>query len=153
MGTPITTTSGNTYSVPSDGETDWGDSEVGPALIDLLQNAVMVGGDIAGIKLTGPLVHAPLDLTVAVGSTIPSAAACYFLTGQGGPITVSATTPVQAGTQRGQQLVLVGGSATAPVTIPDSGNLNINGSVDLELDEAVTLLWTGSRWIELSRTQ
>ncbi|WP_448191264.1 hypothetical protein [Azospirillum sp. sgz301742] len=152
MGTSVTTNLGNTYVIPGDNETDWGEAQVGPALVELLQYALLEGGDVSLLKLVGPLVTTPVSLTVDNGSTVPSSAPCYFLTGLGGPVALSTITPIAAGTYPGQHLILVGRSSIAPVTVPDSGNVNINGSCDLEQDEALVLLWTGTAWVELSRT-
>lgn len=152
MGTTVTTALGNTYSIPSDNETDWGDSQVGPALIELLRNSLLAGGNTPGLKLVGPLVSTPITMAVVVGQTLPSSSPLYLVSGLASAVTLSTSTPIQNGAQPGQHLMLIGTADARPVIVPDSGNLNINGPASLAADQVLNLVWTGNLWVEIGRT-
>lgn len=152
MGTTVTTALGNSYTIPSDNETDWGESQVGPALIELLRNSMLAGGNTPGLKLVGPLVTTPITMAVVDGQTLPSSSPLYFVSGLASSVTLSTSTPIQPGSQPGQQLLLIGTADGRPVIVPDAGNLNLNGPASLGADQVLTLIWTGTRWAEIGRT-
>lgn len=69
-------------------------------------------------------------------------------------VAVSAVS-IANGTHDGQKLTLVGGSDSLPVTFSPAGNLNINGSVTLGLEDMISLIWIAgtSKWCEVSRSE
>ena len=69
--------------------------------------------------------------------------------GSGGNVTVSATPQVAAATSVGQQLILIG--TTNTVTLADGNGLSLNGPIVLGANGALTLVWTGTVWAEVSR--
>lgn len=74
-----------------------------------------------------------------------------FIVGSPGAVTVTANPQVAAGTNVGQQLVLIGTSATNTVTLADGTGLLLNGSWVGSSNSALTLVWDGSNWKEISR--
>lgn len=152
MGTTVTTALGNTYTVPDDNETDWGESQVGPALVELLRNSMLSGGNTPGLKLVGPLVTTPITMAVVGGQTLPSSSPLYFISGLSSAVTLSISAPIQNGAQPGQHLLLIGTADARPVIIPDQGNVNLNGPASLGADQVLNLVWTGNLWAEIGRT-
>ena len=81
-----------------------------------------------------------------------------WIAGSGGPVTVTKTPSVTAGTADGQRLVIIGTSATNTVTLQDQANLassglSLNGNWIGSKDSGLTLHWdaTQSLWVEDSR--
>lgn len=76
-----------------------------------------------------------------------------YIAGSGGPVTVSASPQVAAGTTNGQLLTLVGTSATNTVKLSDGTGLALNGPWTGALSSALTLEWDNgaSLWREISR--
>lgn len=74
-----------------------------------------------------------------------------FITGSGGAVTVTANPQVSAGTVVGQILYIIGTDDTNTVTIADGNGLSLNGDMTFFNHSALTLLWDGSVWTELSR--
>lgn len=96
------------------------------------------------------------DQQVAAGGTITVTTAkrqLFKVEGLSGAVTVDTTTGIQAGTENLQEIDIMGSHATNTVTLPDSGNLNLNGPCILGLDDAIRLVWieADSLWYELSR--
>lgn len=75
----------------------------------------------------------------------------WFIVGNGGPVTITATPQIAAGNAVGQQLVLIGEGAANSVTIADGNGLALNGSATLLQNQSITLEWDGTVWVELSR--
>jgi len=75
------------------------------------------------------------------------------VSGAAGAITLNATTPIEDGTQDMQELFLMGVHATNTVTIPDSGNVDLNGACVLGLSDSIYLIWheDDGVWYEMSR--
>jgi len=96
-------------------------------------------------------VGAPTAVT-AVGGVVFSGSAYqnfYFLTGSGGPVTITANPKISAGSNVGQELVLVGGADA--ITINDGTGVSLNGNMVLASGSVLSLYWDGSVWQEASR--
>lgn len=82
----------------------------------------------------------------------------WFVTGSGGAISLSATTPISAPTRVGQFLYVIGGSDTNTVSFTASGSCNValNGHCVLALDRVLILMSVATsgtaRWIEVGRS-
>jgi len=74
--------------------------------------------------------------------------------GSGAAITLDASNPIEDGTEDGQSIRIIGQSATNTVTIPTGGNVNLNGTCVLGLNEIIELMWIegNSTWYEVSRS-
>lgn len=92
-------------------------------------------------------------LITAVGGITPTGQGIeiMFVAGSGGPIDVSANPQIAAGTQVGQQLVLVGRDDTNTVYLEDGNGLKMNGPVTLSADSTITFVWDTVSWVELNR--
>ena len=100
------------------------------------------------------------SVTAAGGVTLSSISYSNYvwIVGSGGAVTVTKTPSVTAGTADGQELRIIGTSATNTVTLQDQTNLassglSLNGNWVGGKDSVLTLHWdaTQSLWIEDSR--
>lgn len=100
--------------------------------------------------------------SVTAGGGVTLASLTYqnfaWVAGSGGAVTVTKTPSLTAGTADGQQLKLVGTSATNTVTLQDQANLassglSLNGNITLAKDSTLSLHWdaTQSLWVEDAR--
>lgn len=73
--------------------------------------------------------------------------------GNAAAITVDTTTAITNGVYDGQELWIVGTDDTNTVTITNTGNVKLNGSITLGLDDMIYLIWDGndSKWAEVTR--
>lgn len=75
-----------------------------------------------------------------------------FIAGSGGPVTISASPVIQAGSVVGQELILEGTSDANKVTLPQSGaGIDLNGTIIMVNKSRLSLVWNGSTWGEVSR--
>jgi hypothetical protein len=74
-----------------------------------------------------------------------------FITGSGGPVTVTASPQIAAATNVGQRLELIGRSGTNTVTLADGTGLSLNGAFVAGADSVLSLVWDGTNWVEESR--
>lgn len=91
------------------------------------------------------------ELITAIGG-IPTTAdprAYMFISGSGGPVTISANPQIEAGDAIGQELLLQGGANA--VTIQDGNGLELNGQYVLQVGSRIMLAWDGTVWGEVSR--
>lgn len=143
----VTTTDGVPYSLPENGDTNW--SDVVP-LLQHLSNAFLQGTPIQ----TPQLVYDPVIVTFDDQEVFsPFDRSMFLVSGNGGPVSLNSTTPISAGTQNGATLIMIGTDDLNPVTIPDSGSLQINGPCTLYAKETIELVWLThfNQWVELSR--
>ncbi len=72
--------------------------------------------------------------------------------GNGGNITLNGTTGIANGSRVGQILLLIGSSDANSVTLNDGANVQLAGGANrtLGLNDALTLIWNGTDWIETS---
>jgi hypothetical protein len=109
--------------------------------------APSVGPNVSGSQAS------PTAITAAGGISFSGSAYSNisFITGSGGPVTVTATPQISAGSLAGQKLVLISESATNTVKLQDGNGLALNGAWVGGLNSVITLLWDGSVWVEESR--
>jgi len=100
----------------------------------------------------------PRDIVAANGITeaeghITAAALVQtvFIQGSGGSVDITANPQVEAGVTIGQLLYLIGRSDANTVILDDGTGLSINGFIELGEDDAITLMFDGNNWVELSR--
>ena len=87
--------------------------------------------------------------TLSSGGTL-SVNKSNILVSSGSAITLSSSNPVTNGTVVGQVLIITGTSDTNTITFPNSGNLQIGTAATLGLNDCLTLLWSGTKWIKVS---
>lgn len=148
MGIQVTTPTGAVFTVPESGDPDWG-TEATNFLV-YLANALIAGG--AGVF--SEIVNPPTTVVATNNQILDVTGTSLVLFNPSASVTLSSTTPIGAPlNQDGKQLTLVNINATNNVTIPDSGNVDINGPVTLGQYSVLTLRWLDSigRWIEVSR--
>lgn len=103
--------------------------------------------DVAGTRAS------PLNIT-AVGGISFSGSVMYnlkFVQGSGGAVTVTANPQIAAGNVVGQRLDLIFRSNTNTLTLSDGTGLDLNGAIVGNANEAISLVWDGSFWTEISR--
>jgi hypothetical protein len=74
-----------------------------------------------------------------------------FVATSGGAVTVTANPQISAGTVVGQELVVVGTSASNYPVFNDGSGLSLNGVANLTNNAVLNLFWDGSVWHEQSR--
>jgi hypothetical protein len=143
---------GTTFLIPETDEEDWGD-ETTALLVALTTAANLREFTSAALN---PVAKANIgaDLTISAAGTITWTHNHHQVEGDGGAVTVNATTGIAAGEADRQPLRLVGGHATNTVTIEFAGNCAPNGAVTLGLDEFIDLEWDvgNSVWLEAGRS-
>ena len=125
---------------------------------------VAKGGDtmtgqltISGSSLTvsGNVVFPNNEITIMPGGgTLAVNRAFIRLEGNGGPVNLYPAEPLGSGTA-GQLVILAGTSDTNTVTILSGGNVKLSGGVSftLAMNDTITLIYDGAKWIELSRSE
>ena len=73
------------------------------------------------------------------------------VTSNSGAVNSTASPQVAAGTNTQQMLILKGGSASDYLILEDGDGLSLNGPCELTDQQALTLIWDGSVWFEISR--
>lgn len=107
--------------------------------------------EVMGTVSIGGFAVAEQESQTALGSgvTLTPSTSLARIGGNGGPVTLNGTTAISNGSQVGQILLLLGSSDANSVTINDGANTALGSSTrTLGLNDALTLLWTGSDWIE-----
>ncbi len=143
---------GTTYSVPETDEEDWG------AQGTTMLVALLAGGDSTEFTSAASNVVAKqisgADLTIAAAGTITWTANRHKVAGDGGAVTVDATTGISAGEADGQPLRLIGTSDTNTVTLAHAGNVSLNGTCVLRDGYYIDLEWVSadSQWEEVNRS-
>ena len=136
--------------VPETNETGWG-AEVTGQLCDLLD-----GADAVLCKDGSSNIYLRLQdasSTLAAAATLTPSRPVHKVGGDGGAVTLNATTAIADGTKDGQVLVLVGTSNTNTVKIIHGANVQLNGNVTLAQHDVLRLVWsdTVGDWVELGR--
>lgn len=75
----------------------------------------------------------------------------WFVAGSGSAVDISASPQIVAGTNIGQELTLIGRSATDTVQLDDGNGLSMNGTAILGLNDSITFYWDGTSWVEINR--
>lgn len=88
------------------------------------------------------------------GGTIPSTwdRRVVSVVGAAAPVTLSATTAIEAGFFVGQELLLVGTSDTNTITVPKLAGVRLGSACTLGVHDTLSLVWNGAAWIETGRT-
>jgi len=107
-----------------------------------------VAGDGAFIALDAQSVAAVGTVTVSTNQRMMKR-----ISGSGGAVTASTSTPVADGSIDGQELLLIGSSDTNTLTIEAQGNVDLNGNITFYANTVLSLLWdlTNSKWVEIFR--
>lgn len=74
-----------------------------------------------------------------------------FIQGSGGPVDISASPQITAGTIAGQEMLLICCSNTNTVKFDNGNGLDLNGSITMGDGDALYLVWDGTNWQEVSR--
>lgn len=147
MAIVVTTPSGVTYSIPEPGDVNWGAD-----LTEFLAGLAMAlrSGDTV---ITTELVMTPVVTNVLNGDILDVTGKSTFRLQASADVALNTTTPLLASSLDGKRVLLIGDS-NFTITIPDAGNLNINGECLLERDEFIELIWleSSSQWKELNRS-
>jgi hypothetical protein len=80
-----------------------------------------------------------------------TASEIIFIAGDGGPADITANPQIQAASNVGARLMLIGTSDTDTVTIEDGDGLALNGSMLIKNMSVIELTFNGSVWQEISR--
>lgn len=134
MATTVTL-NGTTYSVPASGDEGWGDS---------LSNYLV---ELSSGRATLP----PTSSTVTAGATLSPSVAHHTLSAASA-VTLNTTTSISDGSVSGQMLVLQGTSDTNTITIQDGSNVELNGDIVLGDGDIIGLMFNGTVWRELYRS-
>jgi hypothetical protein len=125
----------------------------------------IVGVTDTAVEVQFDMASAPSSLSIAASSyaalqTLLADEAVVFnaqkrfypVVGQGGAVVLSEDFPV--GAFAGQEIVLIGTSATNTVTVPNDINTKTKdaASAALGLDDLIAFVWTGSVWAEIWRS-
>jgi len=115
-----------------------------------------VGGPpmLFGSRGSPELITAGTGINVAASNMSASAIdQVIFVAGNGGPVTITASPAIQAGTIIGQRMQLIGRDNTNTVTLQNSnGQLELNGDCTLGLSDVLNLIYDGTAWVETSRS-
>ncbi len=142
---------GSARQVPQTGETGWG-GEGTQIFVDLIDSNNIVVQKLASGSLV--LVYPTATATLAASATLTQTAPIMQIKSTGGAVTLDTTTPITAGETDGQQLEITGTDDTDTVTIPDSGNVDLNGLILLIKHTHIRLVWVSAdtQWVELGRS-
>jgi len=94
----------------------------------------------------------PTNTSLANGATLTPTHPVHVISGDYQPVTLNAALAIALGSKVGQELRLIGGSASNVVTILHNANTEMNGDITLELSEVLDLYWNGTNWIEVFRS-
>lgn len=109
--------------------------------------------DLQGTRAAGTSISAGTTVTPTLDKDTT-----VFVAGNAGPVTVTATPPVETtGMTIGQMLKIIGTDDTNTVTYDATNNLVLNGSCTLAKDDVLTLMYAGTdgvnvAWVEVSRS-
>lgn len=74
-----------------------------------------------------------------------------YIQGSGGAVDISANPQISAGTNSGDELILICVSDTNTIQLDDGDGLSLNGSFLMVNNSVIKLKWDGSTWLEQSR--
>ena len=110
-------------------------------------------GNTGGFYAPSSSLGSPKLITAIAGVTTAGVSREYqSVAGNGGPVVVSASPVIAAGSTAGNELVLEGTSNANSVTLPQSGaGIDLNGTAVLKAGSRLYLIWNGSVWGEVAR--
>lgn len=94
----------------------------------------------------------PITISAA-GGVIPTAdiRKLIFVRSTSGAMVITANPQIAPGINIGEELVLIGVSSSNYPILSDGNGVSINGAVALHSNAAITLVWGGVTWREISR--
>lgn len=132
----------------------------GGAYVQSVSSTPNINLAVSGGNLTATFIYtingtsgAP-SLITAVGGISFSGSQFFtksYIAGNGGPIVVSASPQIAAGSVDGQQLMLQSKDATNTVELQDGNGLAMNGPWIGGLNSVISFTWDGALWVEISR--
>lgn len=96
----------------------------------------------------------PSTITVAgiVYSTTGGSRQMWFITGDTTTGTdITANPQISAGSEVGQELIIVGRDSAYPVIFEDGTGLSLNGTFNANADSVLALFWDTTNWVEMFR--
>lgn len=144
----ITTSTGDTFNLPEPGDADWGTDVT--EFLYFLKDALIAGG----VGNFGEFRMTPLSITATAGMALDPSGTSLAELNCAANITLNSTTPIQTPTNSdGKMLRLVNINPNFTITIPDNGNVDINGPVILGYLQTLDIQWldTVGRWVEIAR--
>ena len=113
------------------------------------------GGSGAGVAIGyTPYGSSIYPISVSGVSGVPivsSQRQMVFIKSTGGAVEITANPQVELHTVVGAELVVVGTSDIDYISLADGNGLALNGGIDLKLNKTITLVWTGTMWLENGR--
>lgn len=105
-----------------------------------------------GYSITGTRAS-PSSIVAGTGIafTGTSTKSLWFIQGSGGAVTVSANPQIAAGTNVGQELLIIGRHDTNLVTLNHGTGLDLNGVWEGGAGDSLHLVWDGTNWSEIAR--
>lgn len=104
----------------------------------------------AGHAITGsqasPIARATITLPI-----VSAASETQFVVGDSAPLVLGGTPLIQAGTEVGQRLTLVGCDDNNTLTLPEGAGVTLNGACILKDGATIALVWGGTTWVEVAR--
>lgn len=128
--------------------------------ITSVANTSDIALNVSAGQLTAALIknilgtRAAPQLVTAVGGIVFSGAQMQskvYVAGSGGPVNVTATPQITAGTQDAQILVIQSTNAVNTVQLNDGNGLALNGPWIGGLNSVIMLTWDTVNWVEISR--
>ncbi len=109
------------------------------------------GGGTGALTVTGSLgTPVTIDPTVGIAPAGVTRE-MIFIESTSGTQAVTANPQIAAGGTIGEELILIGTSASEILTLADGTGLALNGLVSLSLQNTIYLVWDGAKWQEISR--
>lgn len=95
----------------------------------------------------------PTAISAAGGITHPDYPRMHmYVESNGGSVDITANPQITVGTNVGQELTLQGRSDANRIILEDGTGLSLNGSMTLQEDNIIMLVWDGTNWVEISRS-
>ena len=115
----------------------------------------IIGGTGSGSGSGTPTVTGSRASPQAISTNIAFTGTNYkniwFVSGSGGSTVITANPAIDAGTNVGQELTLIGRSNLNWLELTDGSGLSLNGTCTLFSDSVLNLIWDGTNWVETSR--
>jgi len=139
---------GTPYLIPETKDTGWG-----PTVTAVLLSEMTGLDGLSTLIGSVPALKVPRATTsLSAGATLTQTNPHHIVSGNGGPVVLSAVTAIADAAIADTLLILTGGDGTNTVTIRDGANTKLNGDVILGLEDSITLCWNGSDWEEINRS-
>lgn len=110
-----------------------------------------ISGDPLGYTPSGSMVSPVIVNPLAGIPVLSSQRQIIFVKSNGGAQTIIFNPQLAVGTIIGAECMLVGTSDVDYISLFDGNGLALNGGVDLRSNKTITLVWTGTVWLENGR--